>query len=72
MLLGAVIEAVSRHFCYDLVKQAIFPHAGKRSTDSRTVSVVVPDRAISYAMIDGRWTNRTDSLGWRGIDVPGR
>lgn len=68
ILLGNVIEAVSRLSYYDYVRRNIFEPAGMRSTGSQPESEHVPNLSTGY-LKDGQ--PNTDTLPWRGTSAGG-
>ena len=73
LLLGAVIEKVSRRSYYDYVREHIFAPAGMVSTDSEPEEASVPGRAVGY-MKDAPgadWRPSTETLPYRGTSAGG-
>jgi len=73
ILLGAVIEKVTRHSYYDYVQQHIYAPAGMTRTGSLPEDQAVPDRSISYTKPPGAtaWAPNTDTLPYRGTSAGG-
>jgi CubicO group peptidase (beta-lactamase class C family) len=73
ILLGAVIEAVTRQSYYDYVHEHIYEPAGMTGTGSVPEDQAVPDRAIGYMDPSGGtdWHPNTDTLPYRGTSAGG-
>jgi CubicO group peptidase (beta-lactamase class C family) len=72
VLLGALIERVSRMSYYDYVREKVFQPAGMTSTDSLPENEKVPRRAVGYTRaLNGAWEPNTDFLPWRGTSAGG-
>ena len=73
MLLGAIIEAVTRQTYYDYVDEHIYQPAGMTATGSLPETEAVPDRTIGYTrpMPGGEWQPNTDTLPYRGTAAGG-
>ena len=73
ILLGAVIEKVTRHSYYDYVQQHIYAPAGMTRTGSLPEDQPVPERSISYTKPPGAtaWAPNTDTLPYRGTSAGG-
>jgi CubicO group peptidase (beta-lactamase class C family) len=75
LLLGAIIEAVTRQSYDDYVQQHVYAPAGMRATASLPESVEVPGRSIGYtAQIpgsNGESRPNTDTLPCRGTAAGG-
>ena len=73
VLLGALIERVSRMPYDDYVRDHVFRPAGMRSTGSLPESVEVPNRAVGYMRSSpgSDWMPNTDTLPWRGTAAGG-
>jgi D-alanyl-D-alanine carboxypeptidase len=73
VLLGAIIERVSRMLYDDYVRDHVFRPAGMRSTGSLPESVEVPNRAVGYmrSSAGSDWMPNTDTLPWRGTAAGG-
>jgi CubicO group peptidase (beta-lactamase class C family) len=71
ILLGRLIEIVSRDSYEDYVRQHVFAPAGMSHTDSRPESDHIPGRAVGYTKgPDGLHPNTT-GLPWRGTSAGG-
>ncbi len=72
VLLGLVIEAVTKQSYYDYVREMIFKPAGMRATDSLPEDQAVPDRSTGYTRAPGGgWKSNADSLPYRGTSAGG-
>jgi D-alanyl-D-alanine carboxypeptidase len=74
ILLGALIERVSRMSYYDYVRDHVFRPAGMTSTGSLPESTDVPNRAVGYTRASppgGPWVPNTGTLPWRGTAAGG-
>jgi CubicO group peptidase (beta-lactamase class C family) len=71
ILLGAVIEAVTRQSYYDYVQEHIYEPAGMTGTGALPEDQMVPDRAIGYMDPSGGtdWRPNTDTLPYRGTSA---
>ena len=72
LLLGVVIEKVSRQSYHDYVREHVFKPAGMESTGSLPESEPVPDRSTGYMQSKpGVWQPNTDTLPYRGTSAGG-
>jgi D-alanyl-D-alanine carboxypeptidase len=71
ILLGLIVEKVSRMSFYDYVRSHIFEPLGMLKTDSPPESVNVPQRSVGYTARQGVWVNNVDTLPWRGTSAGG-
>jgi CubicO group peptidase (beta-lactamase class C family) len=71
ILLGAVIEKVSRQSYYDYVRDHIFVPAGMTSTGSDPEDAAVANRSIGYMSPSGTLEPNTDTLPYRGTSAGG-
>jgi CubicO group peptidase (beta-lactamase class C family) len=73
LLLGVVVERVSRQSYYDYVAEHIYKPAGMTRSGSEPESEAVPDRSIGYmrAQGSGARTPNTDTLPYRGTSAGG-
>jgi D-alanyl-D-alanine carboxypeptidase len=74
ILLGALIENVSRVSYHDYVRDNVFRRAGMTSTGSLPESQDVPGRAVGYMRSSppgGAWVPNDDTLPWRGTAAGG-
>jgi CubicO group peptidase (beta-lactamase class C family) len=71
ILLGRVVELVSRTSYFDYVRQNVFRPAGMKDTDSLPETEPVDRRAIGYTMQSGELRPNTDTLPWRGTPAGG-
>lgn len=66
LLLGRIVEAVTRRDFYAAIERLVFHPAAMTHTGYAPESVPVPGRAPSYAKRDGRWVDVTATKPWRG------
>lgn len=71
ILLGRLIEIVSRESYEDYIQKHIFALAGMTHTDSRPESDHVPGRAIGYTKGPGGLQPNTAGLPWSGTSAGG-
>lgn len=71
VLLGLLIEKVSRMSYYEYVRSNVFQPAGMEFTDSLPEADEVPNRAIGYMRRDGAWLSNAETLPWRGTAAGG-
>ena len=71
LLLGVIVERVSRQSYYDYVRDHIFAPAGMAGSGSEPEQVVVPGRARGYMQEQGVWVLNTDTLPYRGTSAGG-
>jgi len=73
LLLGIVIERVSRQSYYDYVAQKIFKPAGMTRSGSQPESQPVAGRSVGYmrAPAQAEWVPNTDTLPYRGTSAGG-
>ena len=73
VLLGVVIERVSKQSYYDYVAEHVYKPAGMTRTGSQPESEAVLGRSIGYmrAPGGGGWTPNTDTLPYRGTSAGG-
>ncbi|HLQ13115.1 MAG TPA: serine hydrolase domain-containing protein [Steroidobacteraceae bacterium] len=73
VVLGLVIERVSRESYYDYVQSHVFTPARMISTGSLPEDVLVPRRSIGYMLMAGSvaWQRNTDTLPFRGTSAGG-
>jgi CubicO group peptidase (beta-lactamase class C family) len=73
VLLGVVIERVSKQSYYDYVAEHVYKPAGMTLSGSEPESEDVPGRSIGYmrAQGGGGWTPNTDTLGYRASSAGG-
>jgi CubicO group peptidase (beta-lactamase class C family) len=74
ILLGLVIESVSRQSYYDYVQRHIFRVAGMNKTGSEPEDVIVPGRAMGYtkrAGGSGDWESASTTFPYRGTSAGG-
>jgi CubicO group peptidase (beta-lactamase class C family) len=73
VLLGVVVERVSKQSYYDYVAEHIYKPAGMTLTGSEPESETVRDRSTGYmrAQGTGEWTRNTDTLPYRGTSAGG-
>jgi CubicO group peptidase (beta-lactamase class C family) len=72
LLLGVVIERVTKQSYYDYVAQHIYQPAGMTQSGSEPESEVVRDRSVGYTRRPGgEWTPNTNTLPYRGNSAGG-
>ena len=72
ILLGVIVEKVSRQSYYDYVREHVFRPAAMTSTDSLPENDTVPERSVGYMKQgQGLWQPNTDTLPWRGTSAGG-
>jgi D-alanyl-D-alanine carboxypeptidase len=73
LLLGVVVERVSKQSYYDYVAEHVYKPAGMTLTGSEPESEAVRDRSIGYTRPrgGGAWTPNTDTLPYRGTSAGG-
>jgi D-alanyl-D-alanine carboxypeptidase len=71
ILLGAIIERVTKTSYFDHVRTAVFEPAGMRSTGSLPESETVPNRSTGYMLAQDAWVPNTDTLPWSGTAAGG-
>ncbi len=73
LLLGVVIERVSRQSYYDYVPEHIYKPAGMTRSGSEPEAATVPRRSVGYMRGNDRrsWTPNTDTLPYRGTSAGG-
>ena len=72
LLLGVVVERVSRKSYYDYVNENIYGPAGMSASGSLTEEQSVPNRSIGYTRFDGNGLRpNTDTLPYRGTSAGG-
>jgi CubicO group peptidase (beta-lactamase class C family) len=73
VLLGAVIERLTKQSYYDALQAAVFGPAGMTSTSSPPEDQPMAGRSISYTRGDGggAWTNAAATLPYRGSPAGG-
>ena len=73
VLLGVVVERVSKQSYYDYVAEHVYKAAGMTLTGSEPESEAVKDRSIGYMRQQGggAWTPNTDTLPYRGTSAGG-
>jgi CubicO group peptidase (beta-lactamase class C family) len=73
VLLGVVIERVSKQSYYDYVAEHIYKPAGMTLSGSEPESAAVPGRSLGYMRPQGggAWTPNTDTLPYRGTSAGG-
>lgn len=73
LLLGVVIERVSKQSYYDYVAEHIYKPAGMTRSGSEPESEAVAGRSIGYmrGRGDGAWAPNTDTLPYRGTSAGG-
>ncbi len=71
VLLGVMIEKVSRMSYYDYVEKKVFAPAGMTATASLPESEPVAKRAAGYLLREDKWVLNTDTLPWRGTATGG-
>jgi CubicO group peptidase (beta-lactamase class C family) len=72
IVLGAIIEKVSRQSYYDYVREHVYVPAGMTSTGSEPEDKAVSDRSVGYTKKDSAaWAPNTDTLPYRGSSAGG-
>ena len=73
VLLGVVVERVTKQSYYDYVAEHVYKPAGMTLTGSEPESQAVPNRSIGYMRSQGgsAWTPNTDTLPYRGTSAGG-
>jgi CubicO group peptidase (beta-lactamase class C family) len=73
ILLGVVIENVSKENYYDYVRTHIYEAAGMNSTGSEPEDRAVTDRSVGYTKVEptGAWRPNVDTLPYRGSSAGG-
>jgi D-alanyl-D-alanine carboxypeptidase len=73
VLLGVVVERLSKQSYYDYVAEHVYKPAGMTLTGSEPESETVRGRAIGYmrGQGGGAWTPNTDTLPYRGTSAGG-
>jgi CubicO group peptidase (beta-lactamase class C family) len=71
ILLGRIIEAVSRRDYYDHVRDHVFVPAGMTGAGFGPESTVVPDRPMAYAKTEAGAVVPAEGLPWRGTPAGG-
>jgi CubicO group peptidase (beta-lactamase class C family) len=71
VLLGLVIEKVSRQSYYDYVREHIYEPAGMSSSGSEPEDQAVAGRSTGYTKMGGPWRPNTDTLPYRGTSAGG-
>jgi CubicO group peptidase (beta-lactamase class C family) len=72
ILLGVVIERVTRQSYYDYVAEHVYKPAGMTLTGSEPESDNVPNRSVGYMRSPGGgWTPNNDTLPYRGTSAGG-
>ena len=68
LLLGAIIEKVTRTSYYDAVEELVYRPAGMMATGSLPEEDMVPDRAIGYTRdtLHDPWKSNVETLPYRG------
>ena len=71
LLLGVIVERVSRQGYYDYIRDHVFAPAGMTGSGSEPEDVAVPGRAKGYMRQKGAWVPNTDTLPYRGTSAGG-
>jgi len=71
ILLGVIIERVSKQSYYDYVRDHVYAPAGMTSTGSEPESDAVPNRSIGYTRVEKAWQPNTNTLPYRGTSAGG-
>ena len=73
LLLGIVIENVSKENYYDYVRERIYAPAGMNSTGSEPEDRAVTDRSVGYTKTESGapWRTNVDTLPYRGSSAGG-
>jgi D-alanyl-D-alanine carboxypeptidase len=73
VLLGVVVENVSKENYYDYVREHIYGPAGMNSTGSEPEDRTVNDRSVGYTKEEagGSWRTNVDTLPYRGSSAGG-
>ena len=73
VLLGVVVERVSKQSYYDYVAEHVYKPAGMTGSGSEPESEAVRDRSVGYMRPPGggAWTPNTDTLPYRGTSAGG-
>ena len=72
IVLGAIIEAVTKRSFYDVVAQDVFARAGMRTAGYFSLEDIAPDLATGYfKYTDGKWRANTLTLPAKGSPAGG-
>ncbi len=71
LLLGAIIEKITRQSYYEYIEEHVFAPAGMSDSGSLPEDVSVPGRAVAYTRTGGRWVDAADTLPYRGTAAGG-
>jgi CubicO group peptidase (beta-lactamase class C family) len=71
LLLGLVIEKVTGRSYHDYVRDRIFKPAGMADTEAYPVDAAIANRATGYTRDEGKLTDNSRQLPWRGTSAGG-